>query len=175
MATVRSDPLATIMRRMNVVSSNFRAEVLGKVLGAERLGSPGTIAKGARVVEGFADAQGVRLVAHDGSGLSYENRVTARGMVEMLRVAEQAPWGDVLRDTLAAGGEGTLEDRLQTVTVRAKTGTLIEVSALSGWMWLEREDAWAAFSILSSGVNAVQAKSIEDRIVRVVASNAAPR
>lgn len=175
MATVHSDPLATIMRRMNVVSSNFRAEVLGKVLGAQRLGSPGTIAKGARVVEGFADAQGVRLVAHDGSGLSYDNRVTARGMVEMLRVAEQAPWGDVLRDTLAAGGEGTLEDRLQTVTVRAKTGTLIEVSALSGWVWLEREDAWAAFSILSSGVNAVQAKSIENRIVRVVAANAAPR
>jgi hypothetical protein len=42
-------------------------------------------------------------------------------------------------------------------------------------VWLEREDAWAAFSILSSGVNAVQAKAIEDRIVRVVAANAAPR
>ena len=175
MATVHSDPLAAIMRRMNVISSNFRAEVLGKVLGAKRLGPPGTIAKGARVVEGFADAQGVRVAAHDGSGLSYDNRVTASGMVEMLRVAEQAPWGDVLRGTLAAGGEGTLEDRLQTVTVRAKTGTLIEVSALSGWVWLEREGAWAAFSILSSGVNTDRAKSIENRIVRVVAANAAPR
>ena len=175
MATVRSDPLATIMRRMNLVSSNFRAEVLGKLLGATRLGSPGTIAKGARVIEGFADAQGVRLEAHDGSGLSYDNRVSADGVVEMLRVAEQAPWGDALRGTLPAGGEGTLEDRLQTVTVRAKTGTLIEVSALSGWVWLEREDAWAAFSILSSGMNTDHAKSIENRIVRVVAANAAPR
>ena len=175
MATVRSDPLATIMRRMNLVSSNFRAEVLGKLLGAKRLGSPGTIAKGARVIEGFADAQGVRLEAHDGSGLSYDNRVSADGVVEMLRVAEQAPWGDMLRGTLPAGGEGTLEDRLQTVTVRAKTGTLIEVSALSGWVWLEREDAWAAFSILSSGMNTDHAKSIENRIVRVVPANAAPR
>ncbi|MEZ0235078.1 MAG: D-alanyl-D-alanine carboxypeptidase/D-alanyl-D-alanine-endopeptidase [Actinomycetota bacterium] len=175
MATVRSDPLATIMRRMNLVSSNFRAEVLAKLLGATRLGSPGTIAKGARVIEGFADAQGVRLEAHDGSGLSYDNRVSADGVVEMLRVAEQAPWGDALRGTLPAGGEGTLEDRLQTVTVRAKTGTLIEVSALSGWVWLEREDAWAAFSILSSGMNTDHAKSIENRIVRVVAANAAPR
>jgi hypothetical protein len=50
---------------------------------------------------------------------------------------------------------------------------LIEVSALSGWVWLEREDAWAAFSILSSGMSTDQAKSIENRIVRMVAANAA--
>ena len=175
LATVRSDPLATVMRRMNLVSSNFRAEVLGKLLGAQRLGSPGTIAKGARVIAGFADAHGVRVVAHDGSGLSYRNRVTAEGLVEMLRVAERAPWGETLRATLPAGGEGTLEDRLETVTVRAKTGTLIEVSALSGWVWLEREDTWAAFSILSSGMSTDRAKSIENRIVRVVAANAGQR
>ncbi|MDH4111801.1 MAG: D-alanyl-D-alanine carboxypeptidase [Actinomycetota bacterium] len=175
LASLRSDALSTIMRRMNLVSSNFRAEVLGKMLGARRLGSPGTIAKGARVIERFADARGVQLVAHDGSGLSYANRVSADGMVDMLRVAERAPWGEMLRATLPAGGEGTLKDRLETVTVRAKTGTLIEVSALSGWVWLEREDAWAAFSILSSGMNTTQAKSIENKIVRVVAANAAPR
>ena len=175
LATVRSDPLATIMRRMNVVSSNFRAEVLGKMLGARRLGSPGTIAKGARVVTGFADAQGVSIVAHDGSGLSYDNRVSAEGMLQMLRVAERAPWGETLRGTLPAGGEGTLQDRLDSVTVRAKTGTLTEVSALSGWVWLEREDGWAAFSILSNDMNTDRAKSIENRIVKVVAANAARR
>lgn len=175
LATVRSDRLAEIMRRMNVVSSNFRAEVLGKLLGARRLGPPGTIAKGARVVRAFAKARGVRVKAHDGSGLSYDNRVSARGMVEMLRVAERAPWDEVLRGTLPAGGEGTLEERLEKVTVRAKTGTLAEVSALSGWVWLEREDAWAAFSILSSGMSTSQAKSVENRIVRVVAANAGPR
>ena len=87
----------------------------------------------------------------------------------MLRVAERAPWGETLRATLPAGGEGTLEDRLEAVTVRAKTGTLIDVSALSGWVWLEREDAWAAFSILSSGMDTDRAKSIENRIVRVAA------
>lgn len=173
LATVRSDPLATIMRRMNLVSSNFRAEVLGKLLGAERYGSPGTIAKGARAVERFAGAKGVRVEANDGSGLSYHNRVSADGIVAMLRVAERAPWGAVLRGTLPAGGEGTLEDRLEKVTVRAKTGTLIEVSALSGWVWLDREGAWAAFSILSSGMSTTKAKQIENQIVRAVAANAA--
>lgn len=175
LASIDSDPLTDIMRRMNVVSSNFRAEVLGKMLGAQQLGAPGTIAKGARAIEGFAAAQGVRVQAHDASGLSYDNRVSARGMLAMLRAAERAPWGDTLRQTLPQGGEGTLEDRLETVTVRAKTGTLIEVSALSGWVWLEREDAWAAFSILSSRMGTDLAKSIENRIVRVVAANAARR
>ena len=175
LATIRSDPLATIMRRMNLVSSNFRAEVLGKMLGARRLGSPGTIAKGARVIEGFADAHGVRVTAHDSSGLSYDNGMSTEGIVDMLRVTERAPWGDVLRGTLPAGGEGTLQDRLEKVTLRAKTGTLIDISALSGWVWLEREDAWAAFSILSSGMDEDRAKSIENKIVRVVAANAARR
>jgi D-alanyl-D-alanine carboxypeptidase/D-alanyl-D-alanine-endopeptidase (penicillin-binding protein 4) len=175
LASMQCDPLREIMRRMNVVSSNFRAEVLGKMLGGERLGMPGTIAKGARVIETFTAARGVRVQAHDASGLSYDNRANAEGIVHMLHVAERAPWGDVLRGTLPAGGEGTLEDRLTGVTVRAKTGTLIDVSALSGWVWLERESEWAAFSILSSGMNTDQAKSIENRIVRMVAANAAQR
>jgi D-alanyl-D-alanine carboxypeptidase/D-alanyl-D-alanine-endopeptidase (penicillin-binding protein 4) len=173
LATIRSDPLREIMRRMNVVSSNFRAEVLGKMLGARRFGSPGTIAKGARAIEAFAAANGVRLTANDASGLSYHNRVSAEEIVRLLRVAERAPWGDVLRSTLAAGGEGTLEGRLKNVTVRAKTGTLIEISALSGWVWLRRESAWARFSILSSGMNTTTAKQIENKIVRAVAANAA--
>ena len=175
LASITSDPLSSIMRRMNLISSNFRAEVLGKMLGAERLGTPGTIAKGARVIEGFADSHGVRLIAHDSSGLSYNNRVSTEGITEMLRLAERAPWGEVLRGTLPAGGEGTLQDRLEKVTIRAKTGTLIDVSALSGWVWLKREDAWAAFSILSSGIDEDRAKSIENKIVRVVAANAARR
>jgi D-alanyl-D-alanine carboxypeptidase/D-alanyl-D-alanine-endopeptidase (penicillin-binding protein 4) len=173
LATTRSDPLRQIMRRMNVVSSNFRAEVLGKLLGAKRYGSPGTISKGARAVEAFAAAHGASVTAHDASGLSYHNRVSADDIVHLLRVADGARWGAVLRSTLAAGGEGTLEDRLKKVTVRAKTGTLIEVSALSGWVWLRREDAWAAFSILSSGMSTTTAKQIENQIVRAVAANAA--
>jgi D-alanyl-D-alanine carboxypeptidase/D-alanyl-D-alanine-endopeptidase (penicillin-binding protein 4) len=174
-ATVQSDPLAEIMRRMNTVSSNFRAEVLGKMLGATRIGPPGTIAKGARAIETFAASRGVRVTAHDSSGLSYDNRVTAQGIVELLTDAERAPWGEILRGTLPAGGEGTLDGRLETVTLRAKTGTLIDVSALSGWVWLEREDAWAAFSILSSDMDEDRAKMIENKIVRVVSANAGPR
>ena len=52
--------------------------------------------------------------------------------------------------------------------MRAKTGTLVNVSALSGWLKLTRTGQWARFSILSSGFAAWKAKDIEDAIVRTL-------
>jgi D-alanyl-D-alanine carboxypeptidase len=93
-------------------------------------------------------------------------------MVQLLWVAEAAPWGSTLRQGLATGGQGTLEDRLHGVKVRAKTGSLDEISALSGWVWLEKEEEWTEFSILSRGMPKWIASSIEDAIVRTLAANA---
>ena len=170
-AEISSAPLAAIVRRMNVPSRNFAAEVLGKYLGARVFGR-GTIANGARAIEAYAAAHGVTVDANDASGLSYANRVNASGIVELLWAADVAPWGEVLRASLPRGGQGTLEDRLQDVRVRAKTGTLEARSALSGWVWLELDAEWAEFSILSSGMSTTTAKSIENKIVRLVANNA---
>ena len=174
LATRLSEPFVSIMRRMNVFSSNFRAEVFGKFLGA-RVGGRGTIARGARAIEAFTLAHGVGVEANDGSGLSYANRVSTEGVVDLLWVADASPWGETLRGTLAQGGQGTLEDRLRDVKIRAKTGTLTDISALSGWVWLEREDAWAEFSILSQAMSTTRSIQIETAIVRVVNANAAPR
>jgi len=174
LATIASDPLVAMMKRMNTDSRNFYAEVFGKLLGARRSGAPGTIAKGARAIESFAAAHGVSLVANDGSGLSYANRVTVTGIVDLLEYAETQPWGETLRETLPKGGQGTLVDRFADVRLRAKTGTLDEISALSGWVWLERVGDWAEFSILSKGITKTHSMQIENAIVRVVNANAAP-
>jgi D-alanyl-D-alanine carboxypeptidase/D-alanyl-D-alanine-endopeptidase (penicillin-binding protein 4) len=77
---------------------------------------------------------------------------------------------------LPHAGQGTLKERLKGVLLRAKTGTLTDASALTGWVWLERADRWAEFSIMSSGYDDTAAKDVEDRIVRVIANYAtAPR
>ena len=170
-AEVGSDPLAAIVRRMNVPSRNFAAEVLGKYLGARVYGR-GTIANGARAIRAYAGRHGVAVETNDGSGLSYANRASANDIVQLLWVADVQPWGSTLRDTLPRGGEGTLEDRLEDVKVRAKTGTLEAISALSGWVWLETSGGWAEFSILSSGMSTATAKTIENKIVRLVSNNA---
>jgi D-Ala-D-Ala carboxypeptidase 3 (S13) family len=82
------------------------------------------------------------------------------------------PWGSILRRDLAAAGQGTLKHRLKGVRVRAKTGTLDQISALSGWVWLQRERRWGAFSILSKGMPKSKAVSIENRTVRILRSSA---
>jgi D-alanyl-D-alanine carboxypeptidase len=171
-AKVRSPRLASMMRFMNRKSSNFFAEVLGKLLAVQRSGPPGTIAKGARGIEAWAARYNVRVAAHDASGLSSSNRVSPRGLTRLLGVAQKRPWGKRLRSTLPTGGEGTLENRLHGVRVRAKTGTLDGVSTLSGWVRLRRADSWAEFSIMSRGMSKSRAVQIEDRIVRLLRKRA---
>ena len=167
-AHIESAPLRALMRHMNHVSSNFFAEVLGKRLGGARFGRPGTIAKGARATRRWAAARGVEIDPYDSSGLSYASRATAAGIARLLAYAERQPWVDELKDTLPTGGRGTLEDRLGGIPIRAKTGTLIDVSALSGWVKLRRPGRWAAFSILSDGIPKWRAVPLEDRIVKLL-------
>jgi serine-type D-Ala-D-Ala carboxypeptidase/endopeptidase (penicillin-binding protein 4) len=167
-ASVESPTLAGLLRTMNVYSSNFYAEVLGKRLGVARYGVPGTISKGAATTAAWARAHGVQVTAYDGSGLSYWNRVTAGGLARLIGLAEEKPWGLNLRLSLPAPGQGTLRNRLNGVLVRAKTGTLTRISALSGWVWLDHRHAWAEFSILSTGISISSAKAIEDSVVRIL-------
>ena len=120
---------------------------------------------GARTVGPFHN----NIAAHDGSGLSYTNSVSTNGIVRLLSAAKRERWGPALRSTLPAAGEGTLDGRLVSVRVRAKTGTLLQqVSALSGWVWLEQPRRWAEFSILSRGLSKHQAVVVEDAIVSII-------
>jgi D-alanyl-D-alanine carboxypeptidase/D-alanyl-D-alanine-endopeptidase (penicillin-binding protein 4) len=165
-----SPPLRRILQEQNVDSVNFDAEVLGKLLGVLASGQPGTIAKGAAAIHAWTAARGVPTVTEDASGLSYSNRVTAFGIVHLLQTAEAEPWGAVLEATLPTPGKGTLEHRLHGVDVHAKTGTLDNVSALSGWVHLSATDHPAEFSILSGGFAESHAKDIEDAIVTTLAN-----
>jgi len=171
-AKVLSPRLESMVRYMNRKSSNFFAEVLGKLLAAQRSGPPGTIAKGARGIRAWAARYNVRISAHDSSGLSSANRVSPKGLTRLLGVAQRQPWGKRLRSSLPTGGEGTLEHRLHGVRVRAKTGTLDGVSTLSGWVRLKRAGTWVEFSIMSRGMSKARAVQIEDRIVRLLRKRA---
>src|SRR6266508_1560163 len=129
------------------------------------------MAKGARAIHEFGSAHGVHVRAYDSSGLSYANRISTAGMTKLLQFADQQAWGATLRDLLASPGEGTLEDRLAGVKVHAKTGTLEDISALSGWVWLTQLQTWAQFSILDRGLCSCRSKPMEDAIVRTVFKN----
>jgi D-alanyl-D-alanine carboxypeptidase/D-alanyl-D-alanine-endopeptidase (penicillin-binding protein 4) len=167
-AAVESKPMRVLLARMLRPSWNFAAEVLGKGLGAEVGGVPGTIAKGAAAIQAWAAQRGASFTLYDSSGLSYANRVTAAGLVGLLTVAEEQAWGAALRRALPKGGQGTLERRLVGVKVRAKTGSLTGVSTLSGWVYSPSRGSWIEFSILCAGLSKATASQIEDRIVRIL-------
>ena len=170
-ATLTSQPLRTLVRHMGRRSLNFSAEVLGKALAVD-VGTAGTIANGADAICAFEAAHGVTGTCHDASGLSYANRQTAAGMVRLLWVTDRQPWAGSLRMSLPDGGQGTLKGRLANVRVRAKTGTLDNVSALTGWVWSDAAGTWIEFSLLTSGMDEYKAKSLEDQIVHVLAAKA---
>ena len=165
---IPSAHLAEIVRRMCVRSRNFYAEVLGKRLGLLVKGE-GSIAAGARQIEAFVASKHQRVIANDSSGLSYSNRVAAQTFVRLLWKADAEQWGETLRLSLPHADQGTLEHRLRGVRLHAKTGTLTDASALTGWVWAERADRWVEFSIMSSNYDDTAAKGVEDSIVRLVA------
>jgi serine-type D-Ala-D-Ala carboxypeptidase/endopeptidase (penicillin-binding protein 4) len=172
-AVVRSPTLTRIVNTTDVYSDNFFAEMLVKLLGA-RLGSEGTTAAGAAVVEDFARAHGSGVHAVDGSGLTRSNRASPRQVVNLLLAMRQDPAGeDFIQDLALAGKEGTVDERMHGTAAygrcRTKTGTLTGVSNLSGYCF-DRSGRIMVFSVLMNSVsNLTLAHLDQDRIAGAVA------
>lgn len=155
-----SEPLALIVNRLNKYSNNFIAESLVKTLGAEFFGSPGSFANGHRVVREFLQQEvGWRAdsyVYENGSGLNNVNRFSAQQIAHLLAwMRWQDTAGPEFVSSLSvAGRQGTLTSRLvgtrAEARLRAKTGTLTGVSALSGYISTADGEP-LVFSILMNG------------------------
>ena len=151
------EPVGQIVQRLNKFSNNFIAEQLTKLLGAERVGVPGTWESGTRAVRELLrerDLIDEGTVVADGSGLSPRNRVSPASLVRViLAAARDLESGPEFLASLPLGGlDGTLEDRMgdARITLRGKTGHLRRVSALSGVM-MAREGRRLAFSVMING------------------------
>jgi len=140
LASYQSSPLMDDLQVINKVSQNLHAELILRLLGREK-GTSGTIEGGMEVERGFLTQAGIQpdqYVFYDGSGMSRENLVTPHAVVQLLRYAAAQPWAKAWQDTLAiAGIDGSLANRFKGTSaegrVRAKTGALGHVNALSGY------------------------------------------
>lgn len=143
-ATVTTAPIAGLIKRMNKPSQNLFAEALAKLSGEEyRRQHPnfsGTSWEaGAAAAKEFLTHHHISTTAFravDGSGLSRENRVSARLMTELLVTMGTHPCAKAFRESLPiAGVDGSLKNRLKNVRgrVQAKTGSIGGVRALSGY------------------------------------------
>jgi len=142
-ASYDSQELADIVRDMNKMSSNFIAEMLIKTLGAEMKGVPGTWPKGIAVTEELLGEMGIRRGTYqlrNGSGLNDTNRFSAHHMTTLLgAVWKRFPVAAEFVSSLGiAARDGTMRMRMEGTDaagrLRAKTGTLEKVTALSGFV-----------------------------------------
>lgn len=171
-ARYESPPLFDVIAQINEESDNLFAEHLFKTLG-EQTGGRGTAETAQAAVAEFlqrhgVDTSGLRMV--DGCGLSVLNRVSAVQMVGALEAMNRHPASRWFWESLPSGGEGTLTYRLGDVNVRAKTGTLLTDSSLSGYV-VTAYGQTVAFSLLFNDVEGVwSAVEAQDRIVRLLAT-----
>ncbi len=150
-------PLSDVVRRFLKFSNNQIGEALVKGLGARATGRPGSWSNGIAAVRAELEAAGLPLagaVLVDGSGLSHENRASPRLLVAALRVADASfEYGAEYEAALPiAAADGTLQERAEAARarVRAKTGLLTRVTALSGYA-LRADGERLVFSILVNG------------------------
>ena len=141
--TYDSTELGEIIRDMNKISSNFIAEMVVKTLGAELKGTPGSWPKGLEVAEDLLAELGIprgTYVLKNGSGLNDTNRFTARQLATLLQaVWKRFPVASEFVSSLGiAARDGTMRMRMEGTDaagrLRAKTGTLERVTALSGYV-----------------------------------------
>ena len=132
--------LGELVSTMLSHSDNLRSEVVFLNLGYERRGRA-TYKNAAKACKDLLETHGMKLKRYrpvDGSGLSPRNRVSTRETVELLRTMSLKPHFELFKDALPVAGEsGTLARRLSAEgikgRVRAKTGTIDGVKALSGY------------------------------------------
>lgn len=175
LASVQSPPLSTIVRLQNKESDNFFAETLLKDL-ASTNGSQGTTSRGAAAAVRFARRLGSRVTMVDGSGLDRRDRAAPKEVVDLLEgMRRRSPdeFNALLNSLPVAGRDGTLVNRMRRGAARgrchAKTGTLSNVSTLSGYCFARGGDV-IEFSLLMNGVSVFSARAVQDRVVNTMAA-----
>jgi serine-type D-Ala-D-Ala carboxypeptidase/endopeptidase (penicillin-binding protein 4) len=157
LATHISVPVAQDITVTNKVSQNLHAELILRMLG-KAFAKDGSLAQGTRVVRQFMVDAGVNdadFFFYDGSGMSMDDRIAPRAYTKLLSYASRQAWGEAWRITFpVAGVDGSLYGRFRNSPLKgklwAKTGTLNETNALSGYLQTASGKT-LAFSILVNG------------------------
>ena len=182
-ARLESPPLSLVAAKTMKPSNNTYTETILWTLG-EQLGDKSNLKqtsaeRGLAVVQNFLRQVGIPVdgvVQFDGSGLSRHNLITPASIVQLYTyMAKQSRYPAVWENSLTVGGvDGTLRNRFKGTiaagNVRGKTGTIDQVSALSGYVTTAGGEK-LVFSIIVNGVPDSSARTATiDVIVNALAN-----
>ncbi|MBX3260903.1 MAG: D-alanyl-D-alanine carboxypeptidase/D-alanyl-D-alanine-endopeptidase [Labilithrix sp.] len=173
-----SEPLSTLLYALGKNSDNFYAEMIFKSIAGER-SRPAKSQDAADAISAWLvknDLGDGGVVVKNGSGLFDSNRATAFSTAKLLRYCWQdSSMKNEFVAQLAIGGvDGTLHKRFRNTrarrAVRAKTGTLDDAIALSGYVLGPPGKSTIAFSILFNRVSghAASARMAADKLVELI-------
>lgn len=177
-ASLRSPELARMISAMNRESINHYAELLFRdgARGPKHT-VQGNVTNGNQALHAFlgrihADATGVYNA--DGSGLSVNDRITPRAMVQLLDYAHTSVWGPEFHASMPLAGEsGTQRKRMKGSpaqgNLHAKTGTTNDVIALAGYV-TATDGEILSFAFLYNGNDRWTAKATMDIMGETLAS-----
>ena len=149
-------PIKKVIENMNKQSDNLSAENTLKVIGALNNSIPCSAKKGLSIEKRFLSNLGMdttKFCIVDGSGVSRYNLLSADQLVQFLTAIKKQPrlFSIFYNSLPIAGVDGTLADRMSNClaanNLHAKTGTLIGVSCLSGYVQT-RDGEMLAFSMM---------------------------
>jgi D-alanyl-D-alanine carboxypeptidase/D-alanyl-D-alanine-endopeptidase (penicillin-binding protein 4) len=166
LAEVTSPVFDSLASDVNRRSHNLGAELLLQWAG----GQDGPRMLAAHVQEVAGPSPGLRLV--DGSGLSYDDRASPLTFVSYLARIPTTPGGRNFPMLLPANGDGTLRrlrSGLSQGVVRAKTGTLGQVSTVSGY--LGRPDGTLIISVMYNGSRPTTARALQWKLFQLLGAD----
>lgn len=179
LASYRSPPLSTLIQTMLKTSDNLYADNLFKKLGQMTTQEQGSWKNGSQAIRKHLEDSALipisDLVILDGSGLSRYNLISPRHVTSYLTwVYRKFPHAPEFLSALSlAGRDGSLKHRMveDKPLVRAKTGSMTGVTALSGYVQTADGEP-LAFSILLNGFTEKTSKyklEVEDQICSFLA------
>lgn len=155
-------------------SNNMAAESVFKIAGGKYVKNTGSTAAAVKMFEAFCKKIGVNsdeIKIVDGSGVSKNNLMSADFMTNYLVALSQITGFDLYKSILPTAGEGTLANRMLYFkdNLRAKTGTLADISAITGYLTSKSGKTYA-FDIMINDAKTSPAdkKMLEEYILRAV-------
>lgn len=172
-----SPKLDEILKILMKKSQNMYAETMVKIMGYEESGT-GSFSEGRKVVEEVLSNFGVEPNTYaymDGSGLSRYNFISPSQIVKILKGMRKSEFWEVWKEALPiAGIDGTLKRRMRDSkaekNVLAKTGTISNVRALSGYLQTASgEDIVFSFLVNSHLLSSRDTELITDKVLSIIA------
>jgi D-alanyl-D-alanine carboxypeptidase/D-alanyl-D-alanine-endopeptidase (penicillin-binding protein 4) len=184
LAEGRSPALPEVLRDMNKHSNNLIAQHLMLALGSGQPATPAVPAtwEAARAeVQALVQSRGCRddeLVIDNGSGLSRQERISARCLGRLLQWAWTRPWMPELLASLPVAGIETTARRVTSVAGQAhlKTGSLANVAALAGVVHGEDGRRHAVVVMLNHPLaTGAEARAVLDEVVAAAMAAVTPQ